>query len=56
MTDKPLPVPAAPQVRDVLDRVEKARQVATGTDTLRRPLDGMDERFGFAADSRYLKD
>ncbi len=56
MIDKPIPPQAKVCVRDVLARERAARPVETGRDTVRRPLDGMDERFGYAADSRYLKD
>lgn len=41
---------------DVIAREKAARPVDTGRDILRRPLDGMDERFGFASDSHHLKD
>jgi hypothetical protein len=45
----------AARIKDVLDRERAARPVDTGRDTLRKPVDGMDERFGFAADSDYLR-
>lgn len=48
-------VDRAAKVKDVLHRERIARPVDTGRDTLRKPVDGMDERFGFAADSDYLR-
>lgn len=46
----------AAKTHDVTQRAKAAQPINAGRDLLRRPVDGMDERFGFASDSRYLKD
>lgn len=46
------------RLKDITDRAKAASGVVdVGRDRLDtpRPVDGMDERFGFAADSDYLK-
>ncbi len=46
----------AAHLKDIRDRERAARPVEQGRDILEhRPVDGMDERFGFAADSDYLR-
>lgn len=47
-------VEAAARMKDVTDRAKAARPVDQGADLLRRPVDGMDERFGFPSDSPHL--
>jgi hypothetical protein len=54
--DRSKAVEEAARLKDVTDRAKAARPIDTGRDILYRPLDGMRERFGFPADSRYLKD
>lgn len=42
---------------DIISRARAASPISgtAGRDVLRRPVDGMDERFGFPADSDYLR-
>jgi hypothetical protein len=53
--DRNQAVENAARLKDVSDRAKAAHPIETGRDILRRPVDGMDERFGFAADSDYLR-
>ena len=51
----PKRIEEAAKAHDILSRARAAGSVDQGRDLLRRPVDGMDERFGFAADSAHLR-
>ena len=44
----------AARFKDITDKAKVARPIDQGADILRRPVDGMDERFGFPSDSPHL--